>query len=188
MQGGFSPLQQLSVPRSGCRPGRTAHPSLIIVRPPSPSGLTGRVGVHQIRVAGRNNRSVSSVPYHVCRCRKMAGRAGDGRRRSARVGRLLRKSRLTNCRRSSTCHGEMSLVGLRPERPEFIELQEQIPFYRTRLMVKPASQAGPRFNIVRQHNGGCPHQVATRFYYIQYWSSDRFYIFTYCRRDVRLGR
>jgi lipopolysaccharide/colanic/teichoic acid biosynthesis glycosyltransferase len=32
----------------------------------------------------------------------------------------------------------MSLVGPRPERPEFVaELQEKIPFYRTRLTVKP---------------------------------------------------
>jgi len=33
----------------------------------------------------------------------------------------------------------MSLVGPRPERPEFIQqLQREIPFYRTRLMVKPS--------------------------------------------------
>jgi len=32
----------------------------------------------------------------------------------------------------------MSIVGPRPERPEFIaRLQESIPFYRTRLSVKP---------------------------------------------------
>jgi lipopolysaccharide/colanic/teichoic acid biosynthesis glycosyltransferase len=32
----------------------------------------------------------------------------------------------------------MSIVGPRPERPEFIaDLEVQIPFYRTRLMVKP---------------------------------------------------
>ena len=34
--------------------------------------------------------------------------------------------------------GEMSIVGPRPERPEFIaQLQQEIPFYRTRLSVKP---------------------------------------------------
>jgi len=32
----------------------------------------------------------------------------------------------------------MSLVGPRPERPEFVEhFQEQIPFYRARLLAKP---------------------------------------------------
>lgn len=35
-------------------------------------------------------------------------------------------------------HGEMSLVGPRPERPEFVHhLETQIPFYRARLLVKP---------------------------------------------------
>ena len=34
--------------------------------------------------------------------------------------------------------GEMNIVGPRPERPEFVlTLQEQIPFYRQRLFVKP---------------------------------------------------
>jgi lipopolysaccharide/colanic/teichoic acid biosynthesis glycosyltransferase len=34
--------------------------------------------------------------------------------------------------------GEMSLVGPRSERPEWIaEFQKQIPFYRARLLVKP---------------------------------------------------
>jgi lipopolysaccharide/colanic/teichoic acid biosynthesis glycosyltransferase len=32
----------------------------------------------------------------------------------------------------------MHIVGPRPERPEFIaELEQQVPFYRTRLIVKP---------------------------------------------------
>jgi lipopolysaccharide/colanic/teichoic acid biosynthesis glycosyltransferase len=34
--------------------------------------------------------------------------------------------------------GEMSIVGPRPERPEFVaELEERIPFYRVRHSVKP---------------------------------------------------
>jgi lipopolysaccharide/colanic/teichoic acid biosynthesis glycosyltransferase len=34
--------------------------------------------------------------------------------------------------------GEMSLVGPRPERPEFTDyLERQIPFFRARLVVKP---------------------------------------------------
>jgi lipopolysaccharide/colanic/teichoic acid biosynthesis glycosyltransferase len=34
--------------------------------------------------------------------------------------------------------GEMSLVGPRPERPEFVaELQKHIPFYRSRLAARP---------------------------------------------------
>ncbi|MDP6571819.1 MAG: sugar transferase, partial [Patescibacteria group bacterium] len=34
--------------------------------------------------------------------------------------------------------GEMSFVGPRPERPEFVEeLEKDIPYYRERLLVKP---------------------------------------------------
>jgi lipopolysaccharide/colanic/teichoic acid biosynthesis glycosyltransferase len=34
--------------------------------------------------------------------------------------------------------GEMSFIGPRPERPEFVtELAKAIPFYKTRLLIKP---------------------------------------------------
>lgn len=59
--------------------------------------------------------------------------------RVTRVGRLLRRIRLDELPQViNVLRGEMSIVGPRPERPEFIaELEQQIPFYRTRLIVKP---------------------------------------------------
>lgn len=59
--------------------------------------------------------------------------------RVTRVGRFLRRTRLDEFPQLvNVLRGEMSLVGPRPERPEFVaELQTQIPFYRTRLTVKP---------------------------------------------------
>jgi len=59
--------------------------------------------------------------------------------RVTRVGRLLRKIRLDELPQViNVLRGEMSIVGPRPERPEFIaDLEKQIPFYRTRLVVKP---------------------------------------------------
>jgi exopolysaccharide biosynthesis polyprenyl glycosylphosphotransferase len=59
--------------------------------------------------------------------------------RITRVGRFLRKTRLDEIPQSfNILRGEMSLVGPRPERPEFIEqLEQHIPYYRTRLLVKP---------------------------------------------------
>ena len=63
--------------------------------------------------------------------------AGDGR--ITAVGRLLRKSRLDELPQViNLLRGEMSLIGPRPERPEFVEaLACQIPYYRARHAVKP---------------------------------------------------
>jgi len=59
--------------------------------------------------------------------------------RITRVGRILRKTRLDETPQLiNVLLGQMSLVGPRPERPMFVDqLTEQIPFYRTRLAVKP---------------------------------------------------
>lgn len=59
--------------------------------------------------------------------------------RITRVGRLLRKTRLDELPQIlNILHGEMSIVGPRPERPEFVEeLKQAIPYYHTRLLVKP---------------------------------------------------
>jgi lipopolysaccharide/colanic/teichoic acid biosynthesis glycosyltransferase len=63
--------------------------------------------------------------------------AGDAR--VTRVGRLLRKTRLDEVPQLvNVVVGEMSIVGPRPERPAMVDLlAQEIPYYRTRLAVKP---------------------------------------------------
>ena len=102
----------------------------------------GPVFYRQVR-SGRGGK-----PFHVIKFRTMRCDAeGDGCPRWAsedddrvtRVGRLLRKVRLDELPQViNILKGEMSIVGPRPERPEFIvDLEKRIPFYRARLVVKP---------------------------------------------------
>ena len=65
--------------------------------------------------------------------------AGRRDSRVTRVGRFLRRTRLDELPNVvNVLRGEMSLVGPRPERPEFVaQLEREIPFYRTRLLVRP---------------------------------------------------
>src|ERR1700689_52893 len=65
--------------------------------------------------------------------------AGDEDPRITRVGRFLRTTRLDEIPQLwNVLKGDMSLVGPRPERPEFIEwLNQEIPFYKLRHTVRP---------------------------------------------------
>lgn len=69
--------------------------------------------------------------------------------RMTRVGRWLRRTRLDELPQfANILRGEMSLVGPRPERLEFIaQLQEEIPFYRARLMVPPGLTGWAQVNL-----------------------------------------
>jgi len=92
---------------------------------------------------GKNGR-----PYRMIKYRTMvrnaeengvAVPAEENDARATRIGRILRKSHLDELPQFiNVLKGEMSIVGPRAERPEIIEqLQQEIPFYRARLFVKP---------------------------------------------------
>jgi sugar transferase (PEP-CTERM system associated) len=59
--------------------------------------------------------------------------------RVTRIGKFIRKVRIDELPQAWTVlKGEMSFVGPRPERPEFVaDLEDQLPYYAERHMVKP---------------------------------------------------
>jgi lipopolysaccharide/colanic/teichoic acid biosynthesis glycosyltransferase len=69
--------------------------------------------------------------------------------RVTRVGRLLRRARLDELPNLwSVLRGDMSMVGPRPERPEFVEqLERDVPFYRARLIVRPGLTGWAQVNV-----------------------------------------
>ncbi|MEA2088435.1 MAG: sugar transferase [Patescibacteria group bacterium] len=69
--------------------------------------------------------------------------------RVTRVGKFLRKTRIDEIPQLfNVLHGEMSFIGPRPERPEFIEtLEKHIPFYKQRLIIKPGLSGWAQINF-----------------------------------------
>jgi exopolysaccharide biosynthesis polyprenyl glycosylphosphotransferase len=69
--------------------------------------------------------------------------------RITRVGNLLRKSHVDEFPQFiNVLLGQMSLVGPRSERPGFVqELQQKLPFYRARLLVKPGVTGWAQVNF-----------------------------------------
>jgi exopolysaccharide biosynthesis polyprenyl glycosylphosphotransferase len=77
------------------------------------------------------------IPEAEADCGAVWARRNDDR--VTPVGRFLRRTRLDELPQVwNMLRGEMSLVGPRPERPEFVaELVEQVPFYQARHAVRP---------------------------------------------------
>ncbi len=94
--------------------------------------------------------------------------AGRNDRRVTRVGRFLRRTRLDELPQCfNVLRGEMSLIGPRPERPEFVaELQKCIPFYRSRLAVRPGLTGWAQINY---HYGSSVDDALVKLQYDLYY-------------------
>jgi len=68
--------------------------------------------------------------------------------RITRIGRFIRKVRIDELPQCwSVLKGEMSFVGPRPERPQFVEdLEQKLPYYAERHMVKPGITGWAQIN------------------------------------------
>jgi lipopolysaccharide/colanic/teichoic acid biosynthesis glycosyltransferase len=110
----------------------------------------GSVFYRQTRV-GRNGKVFRLVKF-----RSMIERAEESEpvwaeendKRVTRVGRLLRKLHADELPQLlNVLRGEMSLVGPRPERPEFVEmLEREIPYYGLRHLVMPGLTGWAQIN------------------------------------------
>jgi sugar transferase (PEP-CTERM system associated) len=105
-------------------------------------GLRATVFYRQVRV-GQYGK-----PFRLLKFRSMSENAeADGKpqwaqkndNRVTRVGAFIRNTRIDELPQIlNVLRGEMSFVGPRPERPEFVaELNERIPYYRERHSIKP---------------------------------------------------
>jgi exopolysaccharide biosynthesis polyprenyl glycosylphosphotransferase len=123
------------------------------------------------------------LPFRVCKLRSMRHRAeeetgavfsrGEQDDRITRVGRILRKTRLDELPQLwNVLIGEMSLVGPRPERPEFVDsLCERYPYFRLRSALKPGltGWAQIRHGYVNDVDG-FEEKLALDLYYMKYRS------------------
>ncbi len=96
----------------------------------------------QLRI-GKNGKPFMLIKfrsmYHASEIDGKAKWAEEKDARITKIGNILRKTRMDELPQLwNIFKGEMSFIGPRPERPEFVsELQKQIPHYAMRHLVKP---------------------------------------------------
>ncbi len=129
----------------------------------------------QIR-AGLHNRPFKIVKLRTMRldAEKDGPQWAGGRdRRVTRLGKILRRTRLDEVPQFwNILRGDMSLVGPRPERPEFVErLEAEIPFFNQRHLVKPGLTGWAQINYpYGASTEDALNKLKYDLYYIKYFS------------------
>jgi len=89
---------------------------------------------------GRNEKIFKMIKFRSMRVSNNDGAPTlEGDKRVTHFGLFMRKTRLDEIPQVlNIIKGDMSFIGPRPERPEIVaELEHKIPFYKTRLLIKP---------------------------------------------------
>ena len=91
--------------------------------------------------------------------------------RTTRIGRFIRRCSLDELPQLfNVLKGDMSLVGPRPERPEFVEkFREQIPRYMIKHQVRPGMTGWAQINGYRGHTS-IRKRIEYDLYYIENWT------------------
>lgn len=135
----------------------------------------GPIIFKQIRV-GKNGKNFLAMKFRsmVADAEKNGAQwATQNDPRVTRFGKIMRKTRLDEIPQLiNILRGEMSLIGPRPERPEFVDLlTKEIPFYKERLLIKPgltgwAQLLGPAY-------GGSKEESLEKLKYDLYYIKNR---------------
>lgn len=138
-------------------------------------GSSGPIIFKQTRT-GKNNKKFMAMKFRsmVANAEKNGPQwAEKNDSRVTRFGSFMRKTRIDEIPQLiNILRGEMSFVGPRPERPEFVEiLARDIPFYNERLLVKPglagwAQLKGPAY-------GGSKEESLEKLKYDLYYIKNR---------------
>jgi exopolysaccharide biosynthesis polyprenyl glycosylphosphotransferase len=132
---------------------------------------------YQQRRVGRGGREFTLVKFRTMRVDAEKDGAArwspPGDSRVTRVGRFLRRTRIDELPNVlAILRGDMSVVGPRPERPEFVDqLERDVPFYRARLIVRPGLTGWAQVNVPYGDSvGDATIKLEYDLYYIKHQS------------------
>ena len=135
---------------------------------------SGPVFYRQERV-GWNNRKFTILKFRSmpvdAEAKSGAVWSKSGEKRATRFGGFLRKTSLDELPQLiNVLKGDMSLVGPRPERPDFVEVfKDQVPNYMKKHMVKAGITGWAQVNGWRGDTD-LNRRIEHDLYYIQHWS------------------
>lgn len=135
---------------------------------------SGPIFFHQTRV-GRHGKPFILIKFRsmVANADSLSGLKMHGQQedpRQTRVGSMMRKTYVDELPQIiNILRGEMSFIGPRPERPEYVEkLKTKIPFYETRFLVPPGITGWAQVNMENDASvEDAPEKLQYDLYYIK---------------------